>query len=179
MKKTIFRSFITLEVVSETPISNGISLSEIAQQCENGDYSGISDWKITNEPIVGVEAAEKLKEMGSDPEFFRMDENGNDLDYDLDYDGIEGTFVSVWDDGTEIRTNATLDEETGHIDIEISEDDEYHGSLVREYFEDEDGEEYEVCPECHEYIMKTVMKDSIGSCIEECRVCSDSFCINN
>ena len=175
MKKTIFRSFITLEVVSETPISDVISLSEIAQQCENGDYSGITDWQITNEPIVGFEAAEKLKEMGSDPEFFRMDKNGNYLDYD----GIEGTFVSVWDDGTEIRTNATLDEETGHIEAEQSDDPCDHGSLVREYFEDEDGEEYEVCPECHEYIMKTVMLDGIGQCLDECRVCSDPDCINN
>ena len=174
-KKQLYRTFITLEVLSEQPIPDNISLSEISNECENGDYSGITDWLITNEPIVGLEAAEKLKEMGSDPEFFRMDENGNDLDSDE----IKGVFVSVWDDGTEIRTNATLDEETGHIEAEQSDDPCDHGSLVREYFEDEDGNEYEVCPDCHEYIMKTVMIDGIGQCLDECRVCSDPDCINN
>lgn len=173
-KKQLYRTFITLEVLSEQPIPDNISLSEISKECDYGDYSGITDWQIINEPIVGFEAAEKLKEMGSDPEFFRMDKNGNDLDSD----GFEGTFISVWDDGTEIRTNATLDEETGYIEAEQSDDTCDHGSLVREYFENENGDEYEVCSECHCYILKTVMKDGIGSCLDECRVCSNSDCDN-
>lgn len=173
-KKQLFRTVIKLEVLSEKPIEDGVSLSEIANECDNGDFSGITKWKIINEPIVGKKAAKKVLKQGSDPEFFRMTENGDDMDYEP----IEGTFVSVWDDGTKIRTNATLDEETGHIEAEQSDDPCDHGSLVREYFENEDGDEYEVCSECHCYILKTVMKDGIGSCLDECRVCSNSDCDN-
>jgi len=90
---------------------------------------------------------------------------------------MKGTFVSVWDDGTEIRTPAILDETSGSVDAETA-DVENLDILEREYFESSDGEEYEICPECHEYILKTVMKDGIGSTLYEALVCSNPDCEN-
>jgi hypothetical protein len=94
---------------------------------------------------------------------------------------MKGTFVSIWDDGTEIRTPAVLDEKTGEVDAETA-DVENLDILQREYFESDEfanaGEEYEICPECHTFILRTVMKDGIGHTYNEVRVCSDIECLN-
>jgi hypothetical protein len=89
----------------------------------------------------------------------------------------KGNFVSIWEEGT-ITTPAELNTETGEITTE-SVDANGFEHLMEEWFEDsEDGEEYEVCPECHEYILKSVMKDGIGSTLDEVQVCSDPECEN-
>lgn len=94
---------------------------------------------------------------------------------------MKGTFVSIWDNGS-VRTPATLDTETGEVTTNSVEADDNLGTLMEEWFESNEsfnaGEEYEICPECHEYILKTVMKDGIGSTLYEARVCSDSDCEN-
>lgn len=94
---------------------------------------------------------------------------------------MTGTFVSVWDDGTEIRTPAILDETSGAVDAETS-DIENLEILQREFFESSDfansGEEFEICPECHEYILKTVMKEGVGKTLYEAQVCSNRYCEN-
>lgn len=90
---------------------------------------------------------------------------------------ISGTFTSVWDDGVEIATPATLDTETGEV-IAIAAEVENLDILQREYFTDKNENEYEICPECHEYILKSVMKDGIGHCYDEVKVCSDTECDN-
>ena len=89
----------------------------------------------------------------------------------------KGTFTSVWDGGVEITTPAELDETTGEV-FPVSVEVEGLDVLDREYFTDEDGDEYKVCPECHTYIMKTIMVDGIGSCLDEKSVCSDPDCEN-
>jgi hypothetical protein len=90
---------------------------------------------------------------------------------------IKGIFTSVWDGGIEVTTPAELDESTGEI---ITESVDVNGleNLESESFTDEKGNEYEVCPECHTYIMKTIMVDGIGSCYDEKSVCSDPDCDN-
>jgi len=90
----------------------------------------------------------------------------------------KGTFTSVWDGGFEVTTPAELNEETGEITAE-SVDPGDVDVLDREYFTDENENEYTVCPECHCFIMKTVMVDGIGSCYDEKEVCSDPDCENN
>ena len=90
---------------------------------------------------------------------------------------LKGTFTSVWDGDVEVTTNATLDTDTGYVVAEptnVSVD-----SLDREYFTDEDGDEYEICSDCHEYIMKSVMVDGIGKCYDEIFVCSNPDCDSN
>jgi hypothetical protein len=94
---------------------------------------------------------------------------------------MKGTFVSVWDNGVEIRTNAVLNTETGEVIAESVEADDVE-ILDREFFESDEpfnsGEEFEVCPECHEYITKVVVKEGIGKTLYEARVCSNPDCEN-
>ena len=87
----------------------------------------------------------------------------------------KGIFTSIWYEGGVINTPAELNEETGEVtttSVDVSD----MGELVSEYFTDEDENEYEICPDCHEYITKTVMVDGIGKTLEEKRVCSNFEC---
>ena len=83
---------------------------------------------------------------------------------------MKGQFVSVWDSGTEISTNATLNAETGELieieTVDVSEVD----NLVREYFVSSEwfnsGQEFEVCLDCHCFILDV----ENGECMDdECR----------
>jgi ssDNA-binding Zn-finger/Zn-ribbon topoisomerase 1 len=66
---------------------------------------------------------------------------------------IKGTFTSEWSNGETIETIATLDTETNEVVTE-SVDIDIDGCLDREYFTDQENNEYEICPECHEYALK-------------------------
>jgi len=91
---------------------------------------------------------------------------------------IKGTFTSVWDNGSVI-TPSTLDLETGEVSTDSVEVDDNLGTLMEECFEDEEGEEYEVCPECHEYILHTCMEPGIGHNLDEVLRCKNSDCEYN
>ncbi|MFA5366652.1 MAG: hypothetical protein WC333_02110 [Dehalococcoidia bacterium] len=89
----------------------------------------------------------------------------------------KGTFISIWDNGS-FRTPAILNEATGEVtttSVDVSDD---IGTLMEESFEDEEGDEYDICPECHEYILKTVMKEGVGKHLYEAQVCSNPECDN-
>jgi hypothetical protein len=90
---------------------------------------------------------------------------------------MKGTFVSIWDEGS-LRTPAELNEATGEVTTN-SVDAEGMEHLIEEWFEDgETGDEYEICPDCHEYILKTVMKEGVGKHLYEAQVCSNPDCDN-
>lgn len=72
----------------------------------------------------------------------------------------KGTFVSVWDGGYEIRTACEFDYEKNLIEnVEFSDgsNNDRVDQLDREYVEDAEGNEYEVCTECHEKFLKGQM----------------------
>lgn len=92
----------------------------------------------------------------------------------------KGTFTSVWDDGFEVSSNAELNEETGEVTAETTDVEGLDlDVLVLEYFTDENGNEYTVCPVCHSFIMTSKMFDGIGSTYNEHEVCSDPDCESN
>ncbi len=91
----------------------------------------------------------------------------------------KGVFRSEWSDGSVIETPATLNLKTGELTVKNSNDDSDHGNLVSEEFENEDGDTYDVCDCCHEYVMKSVMVDGIGHCVDEDFVCSNKHCDSN
>lgn len=88
---------------------------------------------------------------------------------------IGGLFVSVWKDGSIIKTTATLNTETGEIITTQSNIPDHFNngrrcsqgffdgrfqfrivpvsSLERQYFENQD-DIFEICTECHKYIFK-------------------------
>ena len=87
---------------------------------------------------------------------------------------IKGQFVSVWTDGT-VQTPCELDPVTGELFPETVEVSDL-GSLEREYFQTPDGD-FEVCPDCHGYILKTVVNPGIGHTLNEEQVCSNQDCV--
>jgi hypothetical protein len=91
---------------------------------------------------------------------------------------LSGTFTSAWDGDTEITTVATLDTETGEVDAECASGDLDVYILEKEYFTDKAGNTYPVCPECHYFILKTVMKEGVGKTLYEALVCSNPDCDN-
>lgn len=98
----------------------------------------------------------------------------------------QGLFTSVWDGSREITTTATLDTETGHVEAEMTtEDIEDLDCLFTEYFVDSDGNRYEICPDCHEHILKEkdiTDTDEDGNELPEISgiiICSDPYCESN
>jgi len=90
---------------------------------------------------------------------------------------IPGTFVSIWSDGSSIQTKATLNLQTGKVTAAQSDDTSDHGSLEQEYFEDINGQGHQICMDCHEYIVKTIMDpDKVGKGLSEIVVCSNPEC---
>lgn len=79
-KKTIYRSVIEFEILSEEPIPDGMTLGEIDEECNTGSFSGIHAYKTRNTKLVGKRAAKAVLRQASDPEFFQMDADGNNLD---------------------------------------------------------------------------------------------------
>jgi hypothetical protein len=88
---------------------------------------------------------------------------------------LKGTFTSIWDTDVEITTPAELDTETGEVSAE-SVDAGDVDILEEEYFTDEQGNQYPVCPECHEYILVTSMEDGIGHNLDEVKRCKNPDC---
>ena len=88
---------------------------------------------------------------------------------------IKGKFVSIWDGGINIETIAFINEKTGEIFTESVEVDEVE-ILDDEYFEDENGNTYEVCPVCHSFIVKIEMKEDEDKNLYESNVCSNLSC---
>ena len=94
----------------------------------------------------------------------------------------KGTFTSVWDGGNEIITNAELDEETGKVIAEsVDVDDLDLEYLDKEYFTDEEGNEYSICPDCHEYVMreKCFEGEGNGNDYDGQQICSNPYCESN
>jgi formylmethanofuran dehydrogenase subunit E len=78
MSRQFHRTVITVEVLSEEPYEFD-DLEQTYQDIVTGDCSGTA--KVTaTETVDGPTMAKLLINQGSDPEFFRLDENGNDAD---------------------------------------------------------------------------------------------------
>ena len=85
---------------------------------------------------------------------------------------LKGVFQSIWEEGL-IETQATLNLENGEVTANFSEDGSEYEHLICEKFVDCEENEYEICPNCHSFIMKTVMEnDSVGNGVSEVKVCA-------
>ncbi|DAC71759.1 MAG TPA: hypothetical protein DSN98_08700 [Thermoplasmata archaeon] len=81
--RKFYRTIYTLEVLSERPIEDLVSLDDLHYMITWGDCSGMTHTEGSEE-IDGATAAKLLIKQGSDPEFFMLDEDGNDLLYEDD-----------------------------------------------------------------------------------------------
>ena len=80
-KKTIYKTVIMMEVLSDEPIPDNMTNSEIEYECTEGSYSGLNSVVIANKPIKGVAAVKEILKHGSSIDFFMMDEKGNEIDF--------------------------------------------------------------------------------------------------
>ena len=78
--RKFYRTVFTYEVLTEEPITNETwTLAQINSMCYEGHASG--HFLDTKEEVLdGPATANKLAEQGSDPEFFGLDENGNEVE---------------------------------------------------------------------------------------------------
>lgn len=77
-KRKFYRTVIEVEVLSEEAVDFG-DLAAVHYAITDGECSG--QWSVTHsEPVCGPTMAKLLKEQGSDPSYFRLDDDGNDRD---------------------------------------------------------------------------------------------------
>jgi hypothetical protein len=85
-KKTIYRTLITLVVLSEEELDENQDLESIIEECDTGAYlkGCISFGKPR--PLKGKTAVIEIEKAGSDAGFFNMDTLGNDLEEEEEED---------------------------------------------------------------------------------------------
>jgi len=80
--KKYFKTIIEIEILSEDePVGNGLSLGEINDEITQGHCSGQILTK-KEEEVSAKDMATLLINQQSDPEFFGLDEDGNEVDED-------------------------------------------------------------------------------------------------
>lgn len=89
---------------------------------------------------------------------------------------MNAKYVSVWNCGSVVvETNCEFNPDT--LEIGLVETAEHIPdvleSLDREYIIDSEENEYEVCTNCHEKILKTRMVEGVGKTLEEEKYCED------
>jgi hypothetical protein len=77
--KKLYKSKLTIEVLSDEPIPEHASLESIQEAIEYGPSSGRVLWNSRNKEISGENAVKECEKHGTDPDFFMMDYNGNEL----------------------------------------------------------------------------------------------------
>ncbi len=91
---------------------------------------------------------------------------------------IKCEFTSVWSDRSVVTTPATYYPEESRVEAKLSSSTP-EGYLEREFIEFEDGDTLEVCPDCHEYVLKLIMVPGIGHTLNEHFVCPNHDCPNH
>jgi hypothetical protein len=78
-KRKFHKRVIKVTVLSEDELNPNLDLDNIHTFIVHGDGSGQVEWG-PDRKINGREAVKELKRQGSDPEFFMLDDNGEDLE---------------------------------------------------------------------------------------------------
>lgn len=76
-ERKFHRTVIHVEVLSEEPYTFSGNLVDVANDISTGECSGIAR-TIQEETCDGARMAQLLVAQGSDPEFFMLDDSGND-----------------------------------------------------------------------------------------------------
>ena len=79
MKRKFYKTVLQVEILSETPV-NFDNLADVAYAITEGDCCGTVKDILNNKEISAKKCAEQLFAFGSEPGFFQLDEDGNDLD---------------------------------------------------------------------------------------------------
>lgn len=87
-ERVFYKTKFSFEVLSEAPIYDG-ELTDILHDCIHGDFS-MGAVKREQQELDGPAAAKALEDQGSDPEFFQLTPEGDDLDDDEDDEEPDG-----------------------------------------------------------------------------------------
>lgn len=83
-KKKLYKTVIRFEIISDEPIAKNQSLSSIDEMTDTGHCLGrFLQSETFNEKVTGQDAVKAVKDMGSDTDFFQMDEKGNELEEEI------------------------------------------------------------------------------------------------
>lgn len=82
MKKTLYRTQILVEFISDEPINSDSDLDALVYEASEGSLSMRTTDKVQNKPIKGMAAVRALDAHGTDYEFFGIDNKGNATDED-------------------------------------------------------------------------------------------------
>jgi len=79
--KTIYRTKYTFIVLSDEPLDKGMSFAEVLEETDSGSYLGWVPGSDHSDAVSVIElrgkaAADACYEVGSDPGFFDMDDEG-------------------------------------------------------------------------------------------------------
>jgi len=88
---------------------------------------------------------------------------------------VQITFTSIWSSGTEVTTPGTYNPKTDEVTAESASIDP-DGCLTREYITLPDGDELEVCMDCHSYVLKPVVTDLADLSFGETPECRNPDC---
>lgn len=99
-KRKFYRTVYQVEVLSEDPTPDTMSLDELHYQITDGSWSGmVLPPAPLNEELDGHQAAVALKGQLSDPEFFNLTDDGDD--YDLELQALLDVESATEDEGEE------------------------------------------------------------------------------
>jgi len=77
--RKFYKTRITLEILSEDPIPEGMDVPDIMTEATEGEYSA-QVLPMETDIIDGKQAADALLEQGSDCGFFSLTEDGEDIE---------------------------------------------------------------------------------------------------
>jgi hypothetical protein len=75
--RKFYKRRLTIEVLSEEPIPDGMEVESIIEEAKSGDYS-MRIAEDTETELNGKQAARALLKQGSDPSFFQLTAKGED-----------------------------------------------------------------------------------------------------
>lgn len=78
-KRKFYKTVIIVEILSEKPNYEPVSLHSLSDDISTGDCSG--SWTVKKQTVLnGKQMAKALEKQGSDPEFFNLTEKGEDIE---------------------------------------------------------------------------------------------------
>ncbi len=78
--RIFYKTIVTIEILSEDPIPDDMSMEDIVHEAMEGNYSSRTLEGTKEIVLNGKEAADALLEQGSDCGFFQLTDDGNDVE---------------------------------------------------------------------------------------------------
>lgn len=88
-KKSIYRTVITIVVLSEEPISKDKNLEQIIWECSEEGSFLLGECNKKETELIGKIAVREIYKSGNSPEFFQMNDNGCSIEEEIEREDIK------------------------------------------------------------------------------------------